>query len=658
MSPTLVTFAAEFRQLAADFLLPSRRLPSSRRPLRSFAALLLLAATLALGLAALVIGASAQLLEAVLGPARLDLAFPYLRGPLGLYGSDHHRWVALGVTVAGGVGAWLAARWLGRELSRRWLALAGLLLVLVVATAVDVAFTEGNGAVMEALNVRSAARFWGTAAGLSAIYLVTLPVQFLNSYGQQRFALAWRDRTTAVLSEAYLQNQNYYHLEAAAAGAGEIDNPDQRLADDIQRSVVSSTDLFFGFCTSLLSLAAYVLVLFQISGWLVLTLLVATAMGNGLIVPLVRRLARLGFRQQSLEADFRFALMHLRSHAESIAFLRGEAREARGLRGRFARVLVNLERLIRWRALVEQGSGLYAFLMQFVPYLVLSGAYFGGRVSLGQLTVGSIAFGQVQTALSFLVVRADDFSSLFASLDRVGELRGGLGAQVLLAAGGESAAAAASPAPVGLELHQLSVADPGGGPPLIEHLDLRVTPGERLLITGPSGCGKTSLLRVLCGLAPASAGRLRSPDPAQWSVLPQTPYMALGSLREQLLYGLPLEAPPPPDGALRSALAAAGVGALNERYGDLGVEEDWARLLSGGEQQRLGFARLLLAGRPFVLLDEATSALDLEAERQLYGLLERQGVTMISVGHRPSLRAFHQRLLRLDGRGGWTLEAA
>ncbi len=674
MSPRLVTFAVEFRQLAADFLLPARhRQPqlsqppqAPQRPLLAFAVLLLVAVALALGLSALVIGAAAQLLDAVLGQARLDLAFPYLRSALNLSGSAQIRLLAVGLTLAGLLGAWLAARRLGRVLARRWLALAALVLVLVVATAVDVAFTEGNGAVMEALNVRSAERFWGTAAGLTAIYLVTLPVQYLNSYGQQRFALAWRDRTTTVLSDAYLSGQNYYHLESRAAGVGGIDNPDQRIADDIQRAVFSSTDLFFGFCTSLLSLAAYVLVLFQISGLLVLTLLVATVLGNGVIVQLVRRLATLGFRQQSLEADFRFALMHVRNHGESIAFLRGEAREARGLRGRFARVLLNLERVIRWRALVDQGTGLYGFLMQFVPYLVLSGAYFSGRVSLGQLTVGSIAFGQVQAALSFLIVRADDFSSLFASLHRIGELRGAMADRPRPTHAsppganppGAIAAPGRAPERPRLELCQLSVADPGGGPLLIERLDLRLERGERLLISGPSGCGKTSLLRVLCGLAPAAAGSFSGPSPSEWMVLPQAPYMTLGSLREQLLYGLPLEAPPLPDGVLREAMADAGLSSLGERYPDLGAQEDWARLLSGGEQQRLGFARLLLAARPFVLLDEATSALDLDAERQLYGLLQRHGIAVISVGHRPSLREFHQRLLRLDGHGGWRLEAA
>ncbi len=314
---------------------------------------------------------------------------------------------------------------LAAGLRRRWLALTLLLALLVLTTAVDVAFTEGNGAGMDALNVRSAPRFWGTAAGLIGIYLLTLPVECLNTYGQQRFSLAWRDRTTNVLSAAYLTGHAYLRLEASGA----IDNQDQRIADDVQRAVVSSTSLFFGFCAALLALGAYVLVLFGISGTLVLTLVIATVAGNAVILRRGRRLAALTFRQQALEADFRFALMHLRRHAESIALLRGEPWERTGLGRRIGRVLVNLERVIRWRAFVGQGSGLYGFLMQFVPYLVLSGADFSGRVSLGRLTVGSIAFGQVQAALSFLVNRADDFSGLFASLHRIGELRAATGAR-------------------------------------------------------------------------------------------------------------------------------------------------------------------------------------------------------------------------------------
>lgn len=635
-----------FHCLAADLLLPpAPEGGSRRRPLLRAAALLGASAALALGAAVLLTGGACLLIAWVLGPARLDLAFPYLREALDSFNTYHQGAIALGVVVAALV-AWLAlVRGLGGRLRRRWLALTLLLALLVLTTAVGVAFTEGNGAVMEALNVRSAPRFWGTAAGLIGIYLVTLPVEFLNTYGQERFAIAWRDRSTAVLSEAYLTGHAYLRLEASGA----IDNPDQRIADDVQRAVVSSTSLFFGFCASLLALAAYVLVLFGISGTLVLTLVIATVAGNAVILRLVRRLASLTFRQQALEADFRFALMHLRRHAESIAFLRGEPWERNGLGRRFGRVLVNLERVIRWRAFVGQGTGLYGFLMQFVPYLVLSGAYFGGKVSLGQLTVGSIAFGQVQAALSFLVDRADDFSGLFASLHRIDELR-----------------AATAPRPAGipatavapaLRLQRLSVANPGGDGLLVRELDLQLGAGERLLISGPSGCGKTSLLRVLCGLVPAAGGRMAAPAASEWMVLPQKPYLALGSLRDQLLYTLPPGAGAVGDEELRRALIQARLEPLLRRYPDLEAETDWEQVLSGGEQQRLGFARLLLRRPAFVMLDEATSALDLASEEHLYGLLRQARMAVISVGHRPSLTAFHDRVLRLDGTGGWSLEA-
>lgn len=648
MAPSLGTLAGEFRSLAGDLLLPpAQGRSATTRSLWRLGALVLASGALALGTAVVLLGAAAQLIAWLLGPHQLDLAFPYLGRALRTYTTDRQGSVALAVALTGLAPWWLLQRRLAVDLRRRWLVLTLLLGLLVLSTAVDVAFTEGNGAVMEALNVRSAQRFWGTAAGLTAIYLLTQPVQFLTTYGQERFALLWRDRSSRTLWQAYLAGHAYYRLELA----GSIDNPDQRIAEDIDRSVVRSTSLFFGFFASLLSLTAYVLVLFSISGVLVLTLLIATLAGNAAILQLVRRLASLSFRQQALEADFRFALMHLRSHAESVAFLRGEARERSGLERRFARLLVNLERVIRWRTFVGQGSGLYSFVMQFVPYLVLSGAYFGGRVSLGQLTVGSIAFGQVQVALSFLVDRADEFSGLFASLHRIGELRGAT-----------AAAAGATPTPglrnarPELVLEKLDIADPGGDGLLIRGLDLRLVAGQRLLITGPSGCGKTTLLRVLCGLVPAACGRLLTPSPQDWMVLPQKAYLALGSLRDQLLYTCPVQAPAPPDAELRRALTLARLDTLLSRYPDLDVEADWDQVLSGGEQQRLGFARLLLHPSPFVVLDEATSALDLETERHLYGLLLQADLAVISVGHRPSLETFHQRILRLDGHGAWSVQ--
>jgi len=184
---------------------------------------------------------------------------------------------------------------------------------------------------------------------------------------------------------------------------------------------------------------------------------------------------------------------------------------------------------------------------------------------------------------------------------------------------------------------------------------LALEAGQRLLITGPSGSGKTSLLRVLCGLVPAAAGRLQLPSPERILALPQQPFLPLGSLRDQILFPAIADASATGDRELRQLMAQVGLVALAERHPDLGQEEDWARVLSGGEQQRLGFARLLLRRPALVFLDEASSALDLQAEDALYGLLVAAGPTLVSVGHRPSLRAFHHWELVLEGGGGWRL---
>jgi putative ATP-binding cassette transporter len=375
----------------------------------------------------------------------------------------------------------------------------------------------------------------------------------------------------------------------------------------------------------------------------------------------------------------------VRSHAESLAFLRGEAAVGQGLGRRFRALLANFERLIRWRSFVEQSSGLYAFLMQFVPYLVLSTAYFSGRVSLGDLTVGSLAFSQVQTSLSFLIDRAEAVSGLFASLHRVADLKTVLlaspsspgaasqeraipGGRALVSASPqarlESLPGGSGPLPTtawashgeaALRLQDLVVAHPGGAQPLLNNLDLVLATGQRLLITGPSGSGKTTLLRVLCGLVPAAAGRLQLPAPEHILVLPQQPFLPLGSLRDQILFPAAANTDAPGDQELRQLMAQVGLAALAERHPDLSQDEDWSRVLSGGEQQRLGFARLLLRKPALVILDEASSALDLRAEEALYGLVVAAGPTVVSVGHRPSLRAFHHWELKLDGGGGWRL---
>ena len=606
-------------------------------------ALLVTAVLTALTAAAALIGWSAQLQLQLLGRPAAALAFPYLQAPLRLWQQPGLAWLVLGLLLAAGSTLAVLLRPLSLARRRQWWTLTTLLTLLIVATAVDVAFTEGNGAVMDALNARNSDGFWAAMAGLAGIYLLTLPLQFANGYGQQRVALGWRNTATNSLQRRYLSRHTYARLERNA----QLDNPDQRLADDVDRLAFSSSDLLFGFAGTLLSLAAYILVLARISGWLLLALAVATAAGNGAIAGLLRRLSGLMARQQALEAHYRFALIDLRRQADAVAMQRGARVFGLLLLQRLAAALRNLERVIRWRELLSQSRGLYAFVMQFVPYLILATAYFAGQMSLGNLTVGSIAFAQVQAALSFVIDRAESFAALFASLERVDQL------QAACALSPASITARHAPAGTALVLHNLSVAHPGGGGLLIEGLQLHLGPGERLLITGPNGCGKTSLLRVLSGVVDASAGSALLPPRRDWLALPQTPLLPIGSLRDQLTF--PERRCPLSDQQLRQLLEQVGLGALSARHPNLNGQEDWRQILSGGEQQRLCIARLLLHQPRLALLDEATSATDPAAEQRLYGLLVQSGCALISVGHRPSLRRHHQRELQLDGRGGWQL---
>jgi putative ATP-binding cassette transporter len=258
----------------------------------------------------------------------------------------------------------------------------------------------------------------------------------------------------------------------------------------------------------------------------------------------------------------------VRSHAESLAFLRGEAAVGQGLGRRFGALLANFERLIRWRSLVEQSSGLYGFLMQFVPYLVLSTAYFSGKVSLGDLTVGSIA------SLHRVVELETVLLGLPAAPGPPGDEPARHGGMAIVppaslarleraprAAGGLPSTAWTNPGEAALRLQDLAVAHPGGGCPLLEGLDLVLVAGQRLLITGPSGSGKTTLLRVLCGLVPAAAGRIQLPAPERILVLPLQPFLPLGSLRDQILFPAAADASALGDMELRHLIKQVGLAA-------------------------------------------------------------------------------------------------
>jgi putative ATP-binding cassette transporter len=364
-----------------------------------------------------------------------------------------------------------------------------------------------------------------------------------------------------------------------------------------------------------------------------------------------------------LEADFRYGLVHIRDNAESIAFYRGEQQEQKEGSRRLGGVIQNYNKLIIWEALINVIQRSYDYFSRFLPWLVIAPIYFAKQVDFGVFGQASIAFSQVLFSVSYIVNNIDRLAAFSASISRlegfqgkVEAISGDVAAQSAFEQG-QPALEGGSGIPAesadSILVSHVDLVPPRSSRRLIHDLSLQVAPSQRLLVVGPSGCGKTSFLRLVSGLWPAAAGRVHRPPVGELMFIPQKPYMLLGSLREQLCY--PQGTERFTDGQLRHVLEEVRLPDLVHRYPDLDIKQDWPRLLSLGEQQRLAFARLLLNSPRFVVLDEATSALDVSTEKRLYELLVQREMAFVSVGHRPTLKDYHDTVLELDGSGAWRL---
>ncbi|MEY3930059.1 MAG: hypothetical protein RLZZ516_1769 [Cyanobacteriota bacterium] len=402
----------------------------------------------------------------------------------------------------------------------------------------------------------------------------------------------------------------------------------------------------------MLTFLSFIVVLWTISSKLALWLLIYSVGGTALIVFASRKLVQLNYDQLRLEADFRYGLVHIRDNAESIAFYGGEQQESREASRRLTGAIRNYDRLIVWQALISVIQRSYDYFSRFLPWLVIAPIYFAKEVDFGVFGQASIAFSQVLFSVSYIVNNIDQLAAFSASISRLEGFQGKVEA-INRCEVHRDLQAVAPGAASSLLVRHVDLIPPHTDRRLIRDLSLEVGPDQRVLVVGPSGCGKTSLLRLVSGLWAPAAGEVERPPVSELLFIPQKPYMILGSLREQLCY--PLDPQRFSDEHLRSVLEEVRLGDLVQRYPDFAIKQDWPRLLSLGEQQRLAFARLLLNSPRFVVLDEATSALDVATEKHLYGLLSQREMAFVSVGHRPTLKAFHTNVLELDGQGGWKL---
>lgn len=526
---------------------------------------------------------------------------------------------------------------------KAWTLLAVVLLLSFSVTGINVAFSYIGNYFTNAIVKKNQDLAYLFVAVYFCGFLIGIPIVAFYHYGQNYLGMRWREWMTGDFLGRYFRNRSYYEIETQ----GLIDNPDQRIMEDIRSFTRTSLAFLLIILGSLMDIVSFSGILWSKSRLLVAVVLAYSIIGTALTVLMGRRLVRLNFNQLRYEADFRYSLVHVRDNAESIAFYQGEKPEVEAIGGRFRNVLRNFNFLIGWQRNLSFLTTAYSYLPLVLPFLVLFPLYFGGKIEYGDMVQANFAFLQVYGALSLIVSQIEQITNFAAGVERLSTFSEAIEQQQVKKAG------IASSDSEHFALDDVSLMTPDGARTLFHNLNIDLPADNNLVIVGNSGIGKSSLLRAIAGLWTQGKGAVRRPLLSDIFFLPQRPYMLLGTLKDQLLY--PNTGRKLPENELRKVLEKVNLNDLPERVGGFGKVLDWADLLSLGEQQRLAFARLLVNQPKFAVLDEATSALDASNEANLYHLLNELGIHYISVGHRSSILPYHNFVLHLQGEDAWRL---
>jgi len=543
----------------------------------------------------------------------------------------------------------------------------GLLLAVVLLslgyTGLSVLLNNKRGVLISALSAHDEARFWQTILVFTGTLVVYAPLYAGYVYLRDRLGVEWRQWLTSYSIDRYFQNRAFYNLNYAEAN---IDNPDQRIAEDIKNFTHESLTLLLAVVDSLLAIGAFTSVLWGISQPLILFLVVYALLGTLTTVGVFGKpLMRLNFERLKTEADFRFSLVRVRENAEAIAFYQGEQYESARIKGRFGEVFDNFKRLIFWELNLNILTNAYEFIPFILPAIVVAPGIFAGELEVGKVTEAQGAFIRVFFSLNLIVARFQSLATVGAGVERLYTFLESVENSHLSTHQPDGTEQTkietkitnpADPIEQRLEIAAMTLQTPNRQRTSIEGLSLKLSPGQGLLVRGPSGCGKSSLLRAILGLWDTGTGTIVRPPLEQMLFLPQRPYMVLGTLRDQLLY--PHMDTSIGDAYLSQILIQVNLPDLEQQHGGFNTEQNWAQVLSLGEQQRLIFARLLLNKPRYAILDEATSALDAQNEKQLYQQLKNSGMTFLSVGHRESLSDYHQSILDFTTDRTWSLNTS
>jgi putative ATP-binding cassette transporter len=537
--------------------------------------------------------------------------------------------------------------------------LAAVIAIELSLVLINVLLNQWNNRFYNALQEKNWDGFVREIAIFSLLATFYIALSVYQLYLNQWLQIRWRRWMTTTYLSQWLHNANHYRMQLQGDAA---DNPDQRITDDVKLFVDQTLNIGVGLLSAVVTLASFIVILwglssasplhifgheFDIPGYLVWGALIYAIFGTALTQWIGSPLVNLDFRQQRFEADFRFNLVRVRENSEQIALLQGESAERQRLSERFGRVVDN------WYAIMTRTKRLTAFTASYsqaaviFPYILVAPAYFADKIQLGGMMQTASAFSSVQQALSFFVSTYRTLAEWRAVVARLDGFEMAISSANTLATKADSIDVVASTGSNQIDLEQLLVRLPNGKP-LVAADGFSIRSHERTLVTGPSGAGKSTLFRAIAGVWPFGSGSIAVPARATLMMLPQRPYFPVGSLKAAIAY--PAEASAFGSDRVGDALISVG---LPQLASQLEEEAHWNRMLSLGEQQRLGLVRALLHAPQYLFLDEATASLDEASEAALYLLLEEKlpAATIVSIGHRSTLEAFHQRhvVLTRDG---------
>ena len=535
------------------------------------------------------------------------------------------------------------------------LLLASVVAIELTVVGINVLLNQWNNRFYNALQEKNWDAFIREIGIFCILATCFIALSVYQLYLNQWLQIRWRRWLTIRYLGEWLHEANHYRMQLKGDAA---DNPDQRITDDVKLFVDQTLNICVGLLSAVVTLGSFVVILwglsdeaplhvfgteFAIPGYLVWGALIYAVIGTALTHWIGSPLVLLDFQQQRLEADFRFNLVRVRENSEQIALLRGEGAERGRLSERFGRVVQNwygiMSRTKRLTALTSS----YAQAAVVFPYILVAPAYFANKIQLGGMMQTASAFDSVQKALSFFVSIYRTLAEWRAVIARLDGFEHALASAAILRTGAGSIEIVPATGGDAIELRQLLVRLPDGSPQVAAG-GFRIHDRERTLVTGPSGAGKSTLFRAIAGIWPFGSGTVAVPPRATLMMLPQRPYFPIGSLKAAIVY--PAEADAYGAELVGNALIAVGLPQFVSR---LEEAAHWNRMLSLGEQQRLGLARALLHAPQFLFLDEATASLDEASEAALYRLLAEKllSTTVVSIGHRSTLAAFHERHVKL-----------